>query len=97
MRKDIERIYWICHECHRRKTLDVTGQAALETTAATSLAAKHLLVTHRISRDRVVLRVYPKGQQLLSIIARTGVKVNQATANVIGNFDVQAFRLAAVT
>jgi hypothetical protein len=97
LRKDMERIYWICHKCHRCKMLDVTGQGALETTAATSSATKHLLVTHRISRDGVVPRVYPKGQRSLAVIARSGVKVNQATANAMGNFDVQAFRLAAVT
>ena len=37
------------------------------------------------------------GQQTIADALKVGVEVSQSAANVLGNFDVQRFRLAAVT
>jgi hypothetical protein len=95
--KDMSRIYWICRDCHQRKVLDITGEGAAETTSATSSTAKHLLTKHRITKAGVVPRTLRNGQQSLAMLAGNGVVVSQETANAVGNFDIQAFRLAAVT
>jgi hypothetical protein len=95
---DMERTFWICHDCHQRKVLDVTGEGAAETTSATSSAGKHLKTKHYITKDGVGQRPAPTGgQKSLTMLVGSGVAVSQEVANKIGHFDVQAFRLAAVT
>jgi hypothetical protein len=54
--RDMSKIFWICHDCHQRKKLDITGQGACNTTGATSSAAAHLRSVHGITKAGVVLK-----------------------------------------
>ena len=92
-----ERVFFVCRECHQNKKLDATGCGLLEATSATSSAAAHLMKKHRIAPTGKLPVKLPVGQKSLTMLTGAGVRISQAVANEIGNFDVQAFRLAAVT
>ena len=87
------RIFWACHICQRNKRLN---HAVLETTTATSSVQSHLRRRHQIDSSGHMTTRLPAGQRTLSMLAGSGVLVSQRIANEIGQFDVQAFRLAAV-
>jgi hypothetical protein len=46
LRGNTNKIYWLCHICHRRKAV---GVGFAETTEATSTAVRHLNRDHRIT------------------------------------------------
>ena len=52
---------------------------------------------HRIAPTGKLPVQLPVGQQLLTMLTGAGVRISQTVANEIGNFDVQAFQVAAVT
>jgi hypothetical protein len=72
----------------------------VEVSTATSSAAKHLGMNkrgHRISLRGQQLPKLSGGQQTITDALKKGVEVSQEVVNELGNFDVQAFWLAAVT
>jgi hypothetical protein len=91
-----ERVFFVCRECHKNKKLNATGYGLLEATSATSPAANHLMKKHRITPTGKLPVKLPAGQKSLTMLIGAGVRVSKAVANEIGNFNVQAFQLAAV-
>lgn len=93
LQRDPDRIYWVCHICHRNRKLE---GAVYETSTATSSVQSHLRKRHQIDSLGVIATRLPPGQRTLSMIAGSGILVSQTVANEVGQFDVQAFRMAAV-
>ncbi|KAG9376260.1 hypothetical protein A1F94_012807 [Pyrenophora tritici-repentis] len=93
--RNTNRIFWLCHICHKRKAA-TTGFA--ETTEATSTAARHLNRDYRITNaSEQPPQQLLRGQKSLEIMLKGGFGVSQRVANEIGNFDVQSFRIAAIS
>ncbi|KAA8615967.1 hypothetical protein PtrV1_11367 [Pyrenophora tritici-repentis] len=95
LRSNTNRIFWLCHICHKRKAA-TAGFA--ETTEATSTAARHLNRDHGITNaGEQPPQQLLGGQKSLEMMLKGGFGVSQRVANEIGNFDVQSFRIAAVS
>ncbi|KAJ6191962.1 hypothetical protein J3E72DRAFT_175782, partial [Bipolaris maydis] len=97
LRSNPNEIYFVCKFCHQRRLLD----GILKVTQSTTSAIAHLRqakVGHGFTKGG--LKVPPNrapGQQSLAMVAGSGVEISQEIANKLGNFNVQAFRYAAVT
>jgi hypothetical protein len=88
------RIVFLCHICHKRKA---AGIGFSDTTDATSTAVRHLKKDHGITKDgKLPPPQLLHGQKSLESVLGLGVRVSQSAANELGNFDIQAFRIAAV-
>ncbi|KAI1508853.1 hypothetical protein Ptr86124_012152 [Pyrenophora tritici-repentis] len=92
LRSNTNRIFWLCHICHKRKAA-TAGFA--ETTEATSTAARHLNRDHGITNaGEQPPQQLLGGQKSLEMMLKGGFGVSQRVANEIENFDFEdpAFR-----
>lgn len=99
LRSNPERIFFICRHCHQQKVIDAGGQGKYEVTLSTSTAAAHLQSNrrgHNYTPSGQQRPHLPRGQRTLKGLTVNGIKIPQDVGNAIGNFNVQAFRLAAV-
>jgi hypothetical protein len=96
-RADLSRVWFVCHLCHKRKAIG-SQQGIVDTTLATSSAAYHLKARHHIGKKGLLaLPQLAGGQRTIQILANAGVRVSQHVANEMGHFNIQAFRVAAVS
>jgi hypothetical protein len=91
------RQFWVCKYCHTHKL----PSGIIDVSQATSSTAAHLGQPARgHNLNRMGLKTTPKkrpsGQLSLREALAGGFKMPQATANAIGNFDIQRFRYAVV-
>ncbi|KAI1676406.1 hypothetical protein KJE20_13983 [Pyrenophora tritici-repentis] len=96
--RDLSRTFWVCRHCHQHNAVGI--KYILEVTKSTSAAITHLQLNrpgHSFDRaGKKAGLILPAGQRSLQFINQQGLIVQQSIANTIGNFDVQAFRYAAV-
>jgi hypothetical protein len=96
-RSNPARIYWVCHYCYHHKFMD-HSRGMFHTTGAISAASRHLeeeKVGHYIVKPGKPPKSKPEGDIIGLLMGSK--PVSQAVANHLSGFDVQAFRLAAVT
>ncbi|KAF2190346.1 hypothetical protein K469DRAFT_481386, partial [Zopfia rhizophila CBS 207.26] len=89
LRSNPDRIYFICRYCHQHKV-----------TLSTSTAAAYLQANqrgHNHTPSGVLKSHLLPGQKTLAGLTMNGIIIPQDMGNVIGNFNIQAFRLAAVS
>jgi hypothetical protein len=95
-----KRIFFVCKYCHQHKIIEAGGSGVFEVSKATTSASTHLgqpIKGHNVTAAGVKTAVQmPGGQKSLAQFFKSGVEVSQDTANELGNFNVQQFRLAAV-
>lgn len=97
LRSNPNEIYFVCKFCHQRRSLD----GILKVTQSTTSAIAHLRqakLGHGFTKGgSKILSNRASGQQSLAMAVESGVAISQEVANKLGNFNVQAFRYAAVT
>lgn len=89
----------MCKYCHIHKLIDSGGAGLFDVLRATSAAASHLGSLkrgHSLTKDGLKTRSSLGGQLSLRQAFGAGLQIPQATANAMGNFDIQRFRTAAV-
>lgn len=95
----LDRTFWVCRYCHIHRV--VGSKYIFEVSKSTSIVLSHLALSrpgHNFSRNGAEAGpVVPPGQKTLQFLRQQGVDIDQAIVNEIGNFNVQAFRYAAVT
>lgn len=95
-RLNTKQYWWVCHLCHTRRGIGrQTG--VLDTSQATSSVSYHLSKTHRIGKKGLLRPPLTGGQRTIEVLANAGVRVSQRAANEMGSFNIQAFRVAAVS
>jgi hypothetical protein len=96
--KDLSRTFWVCRYCHQHNAIG--SRHIIEVSKSTTAVLSHLgqaRVGHRFNRSGQTAAVaLPPGQTSLQFLTRQGTAFNQDVVNNIGNFNVQAFRYAAV-
>jgi hypothetical protein len=95
-----KRKFFVCKYCHQHKIIDAGGSGIFDVSKATTAASTHLGQPTKglnLTKNGVQAPVQlPGGQKSLAQLFKSGVEVDQITANALGNFNVQQFRLAAV-
>jgi hypothetical protein len=95
LRSNTKKTFWLCRICHQRKKV---GYGLVDTTYATSTASRHLGKDCLITKDgKEAPKQLQGGQKSIEMLMNSGVRVSQQVANEAGHFDVQAFRIAAVS
>jgi hypothetical protein len=97
---DSTRFYFVCRYCHKRKFIDAAHGGLYETTLSTSTAARHLeqdRTGHGHTAPGKEVRATVTGHSWLRQALKSGFPVPQKIANNASGFNVQAFRLAAVS
>lgn len=98
LHKDPSRIFFICRICHQRKIIDAGGPGVYETTQSTSTSARHLEQQKRGHNHQAPGKaIYETKSWLRSVLKDGRVKVSQDVTNELAGFDIQKFRLAAVS
>jgi hypothetical protein len=89
----------VCKYCHIHKTIHAGGGGLFNITQATTSAATHLSQPkrgHNLTKDGSKSTLRAQGQLSLRQAFDAGLEMPQPTANALGNFDVQGFRVATV-
>jgi hypothetical protein len=100
LRNNPSRILFVCRYCHQRKVIDAGGGGLYETTTSTSTSARHLEQQKRGHGHLAPSKARPTKvvDGLLRAILKNGkIKVTQAVANELLDFDCQDFCIAAVS
>jgi hypothetical protein len=95
--RNTSKITWICHLCYKSKHTFI-GSGVLDVSSSPSSPARHLRdpkYGHAILPPKDRTTVAPYKETLLDLAIAKGC--TQAVANKIVGFNVQEFRLAAVT
>lgn len=98
-RQATKRIWFVCKYCHIHKIIDAGGGGLFNITQATTSAATHLSQPkrgHNLTKDGPKSTPKAQGQLSLRQALDAGLEMPQPTANALGNFDVQGFRVATV-
>jgi hypothetical protein len=97
---DDKRLFFVCRFCHNRKYIDAGRGGVYETTNSTSTASRHLKSSrpgHGHCAPGKIERHTNTGSTWLRQALKSGYPVPQVVANALSGFNVQAFRLAAVS
>ncbi|KAA8621043.1 Dimer-Tnp-hAT domain-containing protein [Pyrenophora tritici-repentis] len=98
-RQATNRIWFVCKYCHIHKIIDAGGGGLFNITQATTSAATHLSQPkrgHNLTKDGPKSTPRAQGQLSLRQAFDAGLEMPQPTANALGNFDAQCFRVATV-
>ena len=97
--KDPSRTFWVCRVCYNNRWS--RDKIVHEATLSTLGALKHMALNRpghrRDRRGNVATSERAPGQQSLKFAVDGGLLLTQETANLVGNFNVQDFRYAAVS
>jgi hypothetical protein len=94
------KLYFVCRYCHEHKYIDAGRGGTYDVSKSTSTAMRHL------EEDRAGHRYRAPGKEVKDAILggswlrqafKSGYNVPQEVANRASNFDIQAFRLKAVS
>lgn len=94
------KVFFICRYCHEHKYIDAGRGGAYDVSKSTSTAVRHLEEDRAGHRYRAPGKVVKSGiltSSWLRQALKSGYKVPQNVANSASSFNVQAFRLAAVS
>ncbi|KAF7572495.1 hypothetical protein PtrM4_074000 [Pyrenophora tritici-repentis] len=97
LRSDVAKVTWICHYCYKHKFTTV-GRGIHDVSQSPSAPARHLgedKKGHGLKPPSKRTTVAPRKETLLERALQKGC--SQAVANELTNFNIQEFRLAAVT
>ncbi|KAG9375515.1 hypothetical protein A1F94_013919, partial [Pyrenophora tritici-repentis] len=95
LRSNVAKVTWICHYCYKHKFTTV-GRGIHDVSQSPSAPARHLEKTRKVMAKPPSKRtVAPRKETLLERALQKGC--SQAVANELTNFNIQEFRLAAVT
>jgi hypothetical protein len=96
LRSNISKITWICYYCYKHK-FTLTGRGVHDTSQSLSAPARHL------GEEKKGYNLLPPSKRTMAPRKETtldrvmGKGCSQAAANELGGFNVQEFRLAAVS
>ncbi|KAA8620617.1 Dimer-Tnp-hAT domain-containing protein [Pyrenophora tritici-repentis] len=97
LRSNVAKVTWICHYCYKHKFTTV-GRGIHNVSQSPSAPARHLgedKKVHGLKPPSKRTTVAPRKETLLERALQKGC--SQAVANELTNFNIQEFRLAAVT
>ncbi|KAA8620769.1 Dimer-Tnp-hAT domain-containing protein [Pyrenophora tritici-repentis] len=97
LRSNVAKVTWICHYCYKHKFTTV-GRGIHDVSQSPSAPARHLgedKKGHGLKPPSKRTTVAPRKETLLERALQKGC--SQAVANELTNFNIQEFRLAAVT
>ena len=97
LRSNPSKVTWICHYCYKHK-FDIAGRGVHDVSAGSlSAPARHLGESKKGHKLQPPSKrtMAPHKETLLERVLKTGCP--QAVANALGGFNIQEFRLAAVT
>ncbi|KAI1681285.1 hypothetical protein KJE20_08156 [Pyrenophora tritici-repentis] len=97
LRSNVAKVTWICHYCYKYKFTTV-GRGIHDVSQSPSAPARHLgedKKVHGLKPPSKRTTVAPRKETLLERALQKGC--SQAAANELTDFNIQEFRLAAVT